>query len=61
MIEVAMFGAGRIGKIHGANLAAQPGVKLRYVVDVSAAAAANWRNAMAPRSRMPMRPSRMRR
>src|SRR6266850_2556773 len=39
MIEVAMFGAGRIGKIHGANLAAQPGVKLRYVVDVSAAAA----------------------
>ena len=26
MIEVAMFGAGRIGKIHGANLAAQPGV-----------------------------------
>src|SRR5882672_905550 len=39
MIEVAMFGAGRIGKIHGANLAAQPGVKLRYVVDVNAAAA----------------------
>src|SRR6267142_4271164 len=39
MIEVAMFGAGRIGKIHGANLAAQPGVKLRYVVDVSAAVA----------------------
>jgi myo-inositol 2-dehydrogenase/D-chiro-inositol 1-dehydrogenase len=39
MIEVALFGAGRIGKIHGANLAAQPGVKLRYVVDVNAAAA----------------------
>ena len=39
MIEVAMFGAGRIGKIHGANVAAQPGVRLRYVVDVSAAAA----------------------
>jgi len=39
MIEVAMFGAGRIGKIHGANLAAQPGVRLRYVVDVSAVAA----------------------
>jgi len=40
MIEVALFGAGRIGKIHGANLAAQSGVKLRYVVDVSAPAAA---------------------
>ena len=39
MIEVAMFGAGRIGKIHGANLAAQPGARLRYVVDVSAVAA----------------------
>ena len=39
MIEVALFGAGRIGKIHAGNLAAQPGVKLKYVVDVSAAAA----------------------
>ena len=39
MIEVAMFGAGRIGKIHGANVAGQPGVKLKYVVDVSAASA----------------------
>ncbi len=40
MIEVALFGAGRIGKIHAGNLAAQPGVKLRYVVDVSGPAAA---------------------
>src|SRR5579859_5513586 len=40
MYEVALFGAGRIGKIHGANLAAQPGIRLRYVVDVNAAAAA---------------------
>jgi myo-inositol 2-dehydrogenase/D-chiro-inositol 1-dehydrogenase len=40
MIEVALFGAGRIGKIHAGNLAAQPSVKLRYVVDVNAAAAA---------------------
>ena len=39
MIEVALFGAGRIGKIHAGNLAVQPGVKLKYVVDVSAAAA----------------------
>lgn len=38
-MDVALFGAGRIGKIHAANLAAQPGVKLKYVVDVSASAA----------------------
>lgn len=40
MIEVALFGAGRIGKIHAANLAAQPGVRFKYVVDVNADAAA---------------------
>lgn len=39
MIEVALFGAGRIGRIHAANLARQPGVRLRYVVDVARAAA----------------------
>ena len=39
MIEVALFGAGRIGKIHAANLAAQPGVRLKVVIDVDAAAA----------------------
>jgi myo-inositol 2-dehydrogenase/D-chiro-inositol 1-dehydrogenase len=38
-IEVAVFGAGRIGKIHAANLAKQPGVRLKYVVDVNAGAA----------------------
>src|SRR5437763_7947633 len=40
MIDVALFGAGRIGKIHAGNLVRQPGVKLKYVVDVNAAAAA---------------------
>jgi myo-inositol 2-dehydrogenase / D-chiro-inositol 1-dehydrogenase len=40
LIQVALFGAGRIGKIHAGNLAIQPGVQLRYVVDVSAATAA---------------------
>jgi myo-inositol 2-dehydrogenase/D-chiro-inositol 1-dehydrogenase len=39
MIEVALFGAGRIGKIHGGNVVRQPGVKLKYVVDVNADAA----------------------
>lgn len=33
MTAVALFGAGRIGKIHAANLAAQPGTRLKYVVD----------------------------
>jgi len=40
MMEVALFGAGRIGKIHAANVVRQAGVKLRYVIDVDAAAAA---------------------
>ncbi len=39
MLEVALFGAGRIGKIHAGNLARQPGVHLKYVVDVDAEAA----------------------
>ena len=40
MIDAALFGAGRIGKIHAANLATQPGVRLKYVVDVHAESAA---------------------
>ena len=40
MIEVALFGAGRIGAIHAGNIARQPGVRLKYVVDVDASAAA---------------------
>ena len=39
MIEVALFGAGRIGQIHAGNLSRLPGVKLKYVVDVNRAAA----------------------
>jgi len=34
MIEVAVFGAGRIGKIHAGNVARHPQAHLRYVVDV---------------------------
>lgn len=41
MIETALFGAGRIGKIHAANLAAHPAAKLKYIVDVNAKAAAD--------------------
>ncbi|TMH04304.1 MAG: inositol 2-dehydrogenase [Betaproteobacteria bacterium] len=39
MIEVALFGAGRIGSIHAGNMVRQPGVKLKYVVDVNRPAA----------------------
>jgi myo-inositol 2-dehydrogenase/D-chiro-inositol 1-dehydrogenase len=47
MTEVAIFGAGRIGKIHVDNLIRQPGVSLKYVVDVNVAAA----SAMATKCR----------
>ncbi|HKT29645.1 inositol 2-dehydrogenase [Dyella sp.] len=33
-VGVALFGAGRIGKIHAGNLAHHPHTQLRYVVDV---------------------------
>jgi myo-inositol 2-dehydrogenase/D-chiro-inositol 1-dehydrogenase len=39
MLRFAQFGAGRIGAIHAANLAALPGTQLLYVVDVDAQAA----------------------
>ncbi|PUA19760.1 inositol 2-dehydrogenase [Glaciimonas sp. PCH181] len=39
MIDVAVFGAGRIGKIHAGNLVMQPGVRLKYVSDVNVQAA----------------------
>ena len=39
MFAIALFGAGRIGRIHAGNIAAQPGLRLHYVVDVNAAAA----------------------
>ncbi|MFP6559643.1 inositol 2-dehydrogenase [Paraburkholderia sp. B3] len=39
-LNVAVFGAGRIGRIHAGNLARQPGVRLKYVIDVNRDAAA---------------------
>jgi myo-inositol 2-dehydrogenase / D-chiro-inositol 1-dehydrogenase len=39
MIEAALFGAGRIGKIHAANLAREQGVRLKYISDVDAESA----------------------
>ena len=39
MLEIAQFGAGRIGQIHASNIAAFKDARLRYVVDVNAEAA----------------------
>jgi len=39
MKNVAIFGAGRIGRIHASNLAVLPGVTLRYVCDPAVQAA----------------------
>jgi myo-inositol 2-dehydrogenase / D-chiro-inositol 1-dehydrogenase len=33
MFNVALFGAGRIGRIHAGNAAANPDLKLKYIVD----------------------------
>lgn len=38
-VQVALFGAGRIGRIHAANLVSHPHAQLRYVVDVDTHAA----------------------
>ena len=39
MIKFAQFGAGFIGKIHGANIAKHPRAELTYIYDVNTAAA----------------------
>ncbi|GGX65054.1 inositol 2-dehydrogenase [Saccharospirillum salsuginis] len=39
MINLCLFGAGRIGAIHAANVAANPDARLTYVVDVFEASA----------------------
>lgn len=45
MKNVAIFGAGRIGRIHASNLAALPGVALKYVCDPASQAAAELAGA----------------
>ena len=46
MKNVALFGAGRIGRIHGSNIAALPGVKLKYVCDPFGDSAAQLAQAL---------------
>lgn len=47
MTTLACFGAGRIGQIHAANAARQPGVRLKYICDPVASEA---RDALAART-----------
>lgn len=49
MKNVALFGAGRIGRIHASNLAALPGVKLQFVCDPVAPAAADLAQQLGAR------------
>lgn len=46
MIEVAVFGAGRIGRIHAENVQRHPQARLRYVVDPDRAAAQRLAEAL---------------
>ncbi len=50
MVDVALFGAGRIGTIHAGNLAKEPGVRLKYVVDPNATAAEALAGRMGART-----------
>src|SRR5579871_6860320 len=36
MLAIALFGAGRIGRIHARNVAAHPALRLKYIVDPQA-------------------------
>ena len=46
MKNVAVFGAGRIGRIHAANVAALPGVSLKFICDPVADAASSLAQAL---------------
>src|SRR3569623_280159 len=50
MLEIALIGAGRIGQIHGRNIAAHPAAKLRWVTDVNADAAAKLAGQLGAQS-----------
>ena len=53
MIRFALFGAGRIGRIHAGNIARHPRARLAYVVDADARAAAARRAAVRRADRRP--------
>jgi myo-inositol 2-dehydrogenase/D-chiro-inositol 1-dehydrogenase len=53
MKNVAVFGAGRIGRIHATNVAALPGVTLKFVCDPVADAAASLAQALGAKVSTP--------
>ncbi len=55
MLNVCLVGAGRIGRIHAANLAAHPDARLAAVVDVNADAAAALAGQYGAATRSPDR------
>jgi myo-inositol 2-dehydrogenase / D-chiro-inositol 1-dehydrogenase len=50
MISFALFGAGRIGKVHAHNLVRDRDASLRYVVDVNASAATELAESVGART-----------
>ena len=42
MVNFALLGAGRIGRMHADLIAANPAATLRYVYDINATAAPSW-------------------
>jgi myo-inositol 2-dehydrogenase/D-chiro-inositol 1-dehydrogenase len=53
MKNVAVFGAGRIGRIHATNVAALPGVSLKFVCDPVADAASSLAQALGAKVSTP--------
>lgn len=50
MLEIAVVGAGRIGRIHAGNIAAHPGARLAGIADTDAAVAARLAEALGTRT-----------
>jgi myo-inositol 2-dehydrogenase/D-chiro-inositol 1-dehydrogenase len=50
MLDIAVLGAGRIGQIHAANIAPQPGARLVVIADTDAAAAGRPATALGTRT-----------
>jgi len=49
MLEIAVLGAGRIGRIHAGNIAAHPGARLAGIADTDPAAASGLADALGTR------------
>ena len=49
MLEIAVLGAGRIGRIHAGNIAAHPGAKLAGIADTIPTAASGLADALSTR------------